>query len=412
MRFLAAVIAGVIIVAPAGTVTAASVGSQASPASARPPAAVPPASPAQSAPSADAQAAPKTIPPPPERTARLRDIASVEGVRSNQLIGYGLVVGLNGTGDRQQTFFPTQTLANMLQRMGVIFNPLTATVKNIAAVFVTSTLPPFAHPGSQVDVTVSSVGDAKSLEGGVLLQTPLYASAGQVYAVAQGALTLGGYTAGGRGNVKQVNQPTVGRIPNGAIVERDSSVDLSQLEQVVFLLHDSSFEVASEAAQAINIDFGHPLARAVDGTRIEIQAGHNTPEGITDLMARIGNLSVRIPAVSKVVVNERTGTIVMGRRASLGSCSILQGSLAIEISTEFQVSQPEPFSRGGQTTVVPQTKVEVTENAAQAIHLQEGATVEDLVRGLQAIGATAHDIIAVLQAIKSAGALQADLEVI
>jgi len=344
--------------------------------------------------------------------ARLRDIASMEGVRANQLIGYGLVVGLNGTGDRQQTFFPLQTLANMLQRMGVIFNAQTATVKNIAAVFVTSTLPPFAHPGAQVDATVSSVGDAKSLEGGVLLQTPLYASTGEVYAVAQGPLTLGGYTAGGRGNVKQVNQPTVGRIPNGAIVERDASVDLSQLRQVAFLLHDSNFEVARDAAQAINEELGHPVARAVDATRIEVETGLNTPEAITGLVARIGSLSVHVPPVSKVVVNERTGTIVMGRNASLGSCSILQGSLAIEISTEYQVSQPEPFSRGGQTVVVPQTKVEATENPAQAIHLQEGATVEDLVRGLQAIGATARDIIAVLQAIKSAGALQADLEVI
>jgi flagellar P-ring protein precursor FlgI len=336
----------------------------------------------------------------------------VEGFRSNLLFGYGLVVGLNGTGDRQQTFFPTQTLANMLQRMGVIFNPLTATVKNIAAVFVTCTLPPFAHPGSEVDVTVSSVGDAKSLEGGVLLQTPLYASTGDVYAVAQGPLTVGGYSAGGRGNVKQVNQPTVGRIPNGGIVERDASVDLSQLKHLVFLLHESNFEVARDAAQAINDDLGHARARAVDGTRIEIDTGETTPESITGLVARLGSLSVRVPPVSKVVVNERTGTIVMGRRASLGSCSILQGSLAIEISTEYQVSQPEPLSRGGQTIVVPQTKVETTENPAQAIHLQEGATVEDLVRGLQAIGATAHDIIAVLQAIKSAGALQAELEVI
>ena len=354
----------------------------------------------------------KTDAAPVVRTVHLRDISSIEGVRDNQLVGYGLVVGLNNTGDRQQTFFPVQTLANMLRRLGVQITPSQVVVKNIASVFVTATLPPFARPGAQVDATVSSAGDAKSLEGGVLLLTPLYAPNGEVYAVAQGPLTLGGYSAGTRANSKTVSQPTVGRIPNGAIVERDASVDLSHLTKVAFLLHDADFKLAQDAAAAINKELGHDAAHAFDGGRVEVDAASGAKDNVAALLARLGEVTVAVPPVSKVIVNERTGTIVLGRDASLGSCSILQGALAIQISTEYRVSQPQPLSKGGQTEVVPETTVQAKENPAQVIHLQQGATVEDLVRGLQAIGATAHDIVAVLQAIKSAGALQAQLEVI
>jgi len=349
---------------------------------------------------------------PQGRIVHLRDITTIEGVRDNPLIGYGLVVGLKRTGDSQQTKFSTQTLANILQRMGLQIPVSAVQIRNVASVFVTATLPPFAQPGAHIDVTVSSIGDANSIEGGVLLLTPLHASNGAVYAEAQGALTIAGYTAGAHGTTTTVNQPTVGLIPNGAIVERDVPVDLSSMKRISLLLRQPDFVVANETAQAITKSLGLGVARAVDASRIEINPTGIAPEGIPGLIAEIGNLTVDVPPVSKVIVNERTGTVVLGRDVSLGACSILQGSLAVDITTKYQVSQPAPFSKSGQTTVTPQTSVQTREQPAQAVRLQEGATVEDLVRGLQAIGATSRDIVAILEAIKAAGALQADLEVI
>lgn len=351
-------------------------------------------------------------PKPELRQVRLRDISTVEGVRDNLLLGYGLVVGLKRTGDSQQTIFSTQTLANILQRMGVQIPVSSVQIRNVAAVFVTATLPPFARPGVRIDVTVSSIGDAKSIEGGLLLLTPLHASNGEVYVEAQGPLTIAGYTAGAHGNVQSVNHPTVGRIPDGGIVERDVSVDLSHLTRVALLLRAPDFEVARNTAMAINKDLGDGVAQAIDGSRIEVNTTGLAKNGIPALLAHIGDLTVTVPMVAKVVVNERTGTVVMGRDVSLGACSILQGSLAVDITTQLEVSQPSPFSKNGQTEVVPETKVQAKEQPAQSLQLKEGATVEDLVKGLQAIGASARDIIAILQAIKAAGALQADLEVI
>jgi len=343
---------------------------------------------------------------------RLRDISSFEGVRDNLLIGYGLVAGLKRTGDSQQTFFSTQTLANILARMGLQIPVSSVQIRNVAAVMVTATLPPFARPGTHVDVTVSSIGDAKSIEGGILLLTPLHASDGQVFAEAQGPLTIAGYTAGTKANSVVVNQPTVGLISNGAIVERDSSVDLSHITTVSLLLNDPDFAVSDDAAIAINKVFGNGVAHAVDGSRVSINPLGIAPDGIPALLAKIEDIAVNIPPVAKVVINERTGTVVLGRDVSLGACSILQGSLAVDITTTYQVSQPAPFSPNGQTATVPQTNVQAQSGPAQEVTLKEGATVEDLVRGLQAIGATSHDIVAILQAIKAAGALQADLEVI
>jgi flagellar P-ring protein FlgI len=345
------------------------------------------------------------------RQVRLRDISTVEGVRDNMLIGYGLVVGLRRTGDSQQTLFSTQTLANILERMGLQIPVASVQVRNVAAVFVTATLPPFARPGTRIDVTISSIGDAKSLEGGLLLLTPLRASDGQTYAAAQGPLVLAGYTAGAHGNSTTVNHPTVGRVPDGGIVERDTSVDLSHLTRVSMLLRDPNFDMARDTAAAINKEFGPGVARALDGSRIEVNASGLMPDGISVFLARVGDLEVGVPSVARVVVNERTGTVVLGSDVSLGACSILQGSLAVSITTVYEVSQPAPFSSGN-TVVVPQTTVAVREPPAQQVRLKQGATVEDLVRGLQAIGATARDIIAILEAIKAAGALQAELEVI
>ena len=343
--------------------------------------------------------------------ALIRDITSVEGVRENPLLGYGMVVGLRGTGDRQQTVFSTQTLGNILQRMGVQIQPGSIKVNNVAAVFVTATLPPFARPGSKLDITVSSVGDAKSLEGGLLLLTPLYAADGKIYAEAQGAVTLGGYSAGGAGNAKQLNHPTVARIPEGGLVERDASVDLRQLGKLSLLLADPNFTTAEDVAGEINRDLQKPVAVAVNSGRVEIDPAVAETPSIPALLARVENLSVVVHRRARIIVNERTGTVVMGRDVRLGAVSILHGNFSIEIATQFAVSQPEPLSKGS-TEIVPQTTVTAQETPAKRIELTEGTRVEELVNGLQRIGATARDVIAILQAIKAAGALEADLEVI
>ena len=340
----------------------------------------------------------------------IRDLMTVEGVRENPLIGYGMVVGLAGTGDRQQTVFSTQTLGNILQKMGITIPVGAVSVKNVAAVFVTASLPPFARPGTQIDVTVSSIGDATSLAGGTLLLTSLHAANGQVYGEAQGALTLGGYSAGKGGNTKQVNHPTVGRVPNGGLVERDVAIDLGSQKQIALMLRDTDFRVSHDVAEAINAEMGRPIASAIDGRRVELQTA-GEPD-VPALLARVMSVKVQTHPRAKVVVNEKTGTIVMGKEVRLSAVSILHGDLSIEIATEYQVSQPAPFSYRGETTVVPQTSVEGKDEPVRKIELTEGAKVEQLVHGLQAIGATARDVVAILEAIKAAGALDADLEVI
>jgi len=347
----------------------------------------------------------------PPRLVQIRDISTLEGVRENSLLGYGAVVGLNSTGDRRQTLFTTQTIANILQKMGLQVSPTAIRVNNVAAVFVTATLPPFARPGTKIDVTVSSTGDAKTLEGGYLLLTPLYGPDGQVYATGQGPVVLGGYSGGTRASSVQINHPTVGRVPAGGMVERDTSVDLTKLGKLSWLLRDADFTTAVEVAAAINRHFGREMARAVDGRRIEILHPELVPGTIPALVTQIENLSLTVHPRAKVVVNERTGTVVMGKNVSLGACSILHGNLAIEINTEYQVSQPQPFAKG-ETVVVPQTTVRAQESPAKRVELREGATVDDLINGLQNIGATARDIMAILEALKAAGALQAELEVI
>ena len=345
------------------------------------------------------------------RKTLIRDIATVEGVRDNPLVGYGIVVGLKGTGDSRQTIFTVQTLANALQRLGVQIPPGSARVNNVAAVFVTASLPPFSRPGMQLDGTVSSVGDAKSLEGGLLLLTALSAADGQVYAAAQGPLTIGGYTAGNAGNGRQVNHPTVGRVVGGGLVERGAALDLRTLPKISLLLREPGFATASDLAASINLDLGRNVASAIDSRRIELDVGAAKLGNLAELLARVESLGVSIHRHAKVVVNERTGTIVMGKDVRLGAVSILHGNLSIQIATEFAVSQPEPLS-GGKTAIVPQQNVRAEDAPAKRVELGEGASVEQLVTGLQAMGATARDVIAILQAMKSAGALDADLEVI
>jgi len=340
----------------------------------------------------------------------IRDIATIGGVRDNSLIGYGLVVGLKGTGDRQQTYFTVQTLASILARMGVQIPTASVRVNNVAAVFVTANLPPFARPGMHVDVVVSSSGDARSLEGGLLLLTPLYAADGQVFAAAQGPLVVGGYSAGTATNSKQLNHPTVGRIPGGALVERDSSLDLRDLSHLSILLNDANFSTAEEVARVINRECSF-VTNVVDGRRIDIEATSANPASIPAILARIENLEVEIHRRAKVVVNERTGTVVLGKDVHLGAVSILHGNFSIEVTTDFAVSQPNSIS-SGQTITIPQTKVNPSESAARNVELSEGASVEQLVTHLQAIGASARDVVSILQAIKAAGALEAELEVI
>jgi flagellar P-ring protein precursor FlgI len=342
---------------------------------------------------------------------KIRDLTSVEGVRENPLIGYGMVVGLTQTGDSQQTVFTTQTLANIMQRMGAQIPPATAVVKNVAAVFVTASLPAFARPGTQLDVTVSSIGDAKSLEGGQLLLTPLYGADGQVYAAAQGPLTVGGFAAGRTGASKQMNHPTTGRIPAGGRVERSVAFDFNRLAPVSLLLREPDFSTAGEISDAINREFGRAVANARDGGRVEVDASATGVANLTAVLARIENLAVTVQRRARVVVNERTGTIVMGKDVRLGAVSILHGGFSVQISTEYSVSQPAPLS-SGKTEVIGQTEVKAKDSPTKRLEIGEGASIDELVGGLQSIGATARDVISILQAIKAAGALDADLEVI
>ncbi len=345
------------------------------------------------------------------RPMHIRDIAEIQGVRENQLLGYGLVVGLQGTGDRQQTYFTVQTLANTLQRLGVQIPAGSAVVKNVAAVMVTAQLPAFAEPGMKLDITVSSVGDAKSLEGGVLLLTALRGADGQVYAAAQGPLTTGGYSENVNGNLRAVNYPTVGRVPDGGIIERALGIDLRGLRTVSFLLRNSDFTAARDVAEAINKEFGATVADALDSRRIEVDVQRAGMPSVPQLISRVQALSVQVHAPAHVVINERTGTIVLGGDVTLSSVSILHGGLQIQVDTVFTTSQPAPFSNGT-TTTVPNTQVNVEDKQARSIHLANGADVDELVKGLHVIGATAHDIVAILQAIKAAGGLEAQLEVI
>jgi len=345
-------------------------------------------------------------------STRIKNIAQFLGVRENQLIGYGLVVGLNRTGDKtQQNLFTKQALQNLLERMGLTVRAQDLRPENLATVLVTANLPPFARPGSKIDVTVSSIGDARSLQGGVLILTTLKGIDGQIYAVAQGPITTGGFLAGNNAaNSVQVNHPTVGRIPNGATVEREVPFSLDQQQNLTLVLNEADFTTVSRAAQAINKTFEQPIARALDGRTIVIDLPETQRARLIEFMAMVENVEVASDTRARVVINERTGTIILGKEVKIASVAITQGNLSIRIGTQFFVSQPAPFSRQGETRVVPDQIVTATESEANSVVLPEGATIEQVVRGLNAVGLTARDIMNILQAIKSAGALQAELE--
>jgi flagellar P-ring protein FlgI len=344
------------------------------------------------------------------RQARVKDISSIEGIRDNQLVGYGIVVGLQGTGDSQQTTFPIQTLAATLLRMGVSVPASSIRVQNLAAVFVSATLPPFARSGTKLDITVSSAGDARSLEGGLLLMTPLYGADGKIYAQAQGSLVVGGYSVTANGNVKQFNHPNTARVPFGAMVERGVPLELEGKDQFSLLLNDADFRSAEAMALAINQVLGRQAAHVMDSRRVDLSVASG--EEIPALLARVESIEVPVFPRAKVVVNERTGTVVIGGTVVLQPVSILHGGLAVNVVSEFQVSQPSAFSSGGTTQVVQQTRIEAQDKPVNRIELKQGATVDDLVRSLQTIGASARDVISILQAMKSAGALEAEIEVL
>ena len=343
-------------------------------------------------------------------SVRVKDLADIEGVRSNQLIGYGLVVGLNRTGDRvQQNLYARQTLQNLLERMGISADG-GLKPENIATVLVTANLPPFIRQGSRIDVTVSSIADARSLQGGTLIITPLKAVDGQTYAVAQGSVSIGGISAGGEGNSVEINHPTVGRVPNGATVEKVVPTEVAANNQLTLVLRNDDFSTAAKLNQVINARFGAGTAKALDGRNVDVFLPAGFIDNRVGFIAELENLRLTPEKIAKIIINERTGTIIMGREVRLAAVAISQGGVTIRIGTEYEVSQPGILSKTGDTQVVPKTSVEVKEKPTESVVLPDGATVDEVVRGLRAMGVSARDIISILQAIKSAGAMNAELE--
>ncbi len=350
---------------------------------------------------------------PAAHAQRIKDLASIQGVRQNQLIGYGLVVGLDGSGDQTtQTPFTVQSVVSMLQQMGVSLPPgINMQLKNVAAVMVTTSLPPFAQPGQLLDITVSSMGNAKSLRGGTLLMTPLKGADGQIYAIAQGNVLVGGVGATAGDNKIVVNHLSVGRISGGATVERAVPTSLGQGDSIALELHDNDFSTAARVVAAINSQFGEGTAAAQDGRVIRVRA----PQSSDARVAFLGMLE-SIPVTpaqgnAKVILNARTGSVVMNQAVVLDACAVSHGNLSVVIQSEPVVSQPAPFSRG-ETVVGQRSQIEINKEQGQVVLLQAGTSLAEVVRALNAIGATPQDLLAILQAMKAAGALRAELEII
>jgi len=349
----------------------------------------------------------------PARTeARLKDIIRLQGVTPAPLVGYGLVVGLNKSGDKRQTIFSTQSLANMLARLGVVVPADQVKVENIAAVFVTAELSPYQRVGARLDVVASSIGDARSLQGGTLLPTSLRGPSGEITALAQGPLSIGGFGGGGGGGTSvQVNHLTVGRIPDGAIVQAAPAVVAPATDVLTFVLTQPDFVTASRVARAINTSLGSGAAHATDPGSVTLQVPAQFRTTVPELVALIEGLAVETDVVARVVINERTGTVVVGGNVQLGPAAVAHGNLSVRITTRFDVSQPAPFS-AGETRVVPNQQVDVREGTAKLVSLPEGATLDAVASALNALGATPRDIIAILQALKAAGALHAEIVIL
>jgi flagellar P-ring protein precursor FlgI len=344
----------------------------------------------------------------PAHAARLKDLADVEGVRGNQLFGFGVVVGLNGTGDGNGAQFTTKSVSNMLEKLGIRLDPKDIKVKNIAAVMVTAELPAFVRPGTKIDVTLSSLGDAKSLQGGNLLFTTLKGADGNVYAVAQGAVSVGGFAVEGGGDSAQKNHPTVGLIAQGATVERALAFDLFQSKRVRIVLRDPDFTTITRVVAGINQSLGRPLATALDAASVEIPLVGDLARDPIGLVAKLEMVSVEQDLGARVVVNERTGTIIMGEAVTISRVALAHGNLNISIRSETQVSQPNALGEG-QTQTVTNTDVNVAEEDRRLGIIGGQVTLGEVVGALNALGATPRDLISIFQALKRAGALQAEL---
>lgn len=348
------------------------------------------------------------------QAVRIKDMATIQGIRENMLIGYGLVIGLNGTGDKTGTTFTVQSLTSMLNKMGITVDPGSVKVKNVAAVMITADLPAFIRSGSRIDVVVSSVGDAKSLQGGTLLLTPMKGVDQKVYAVAQGPVSIGGFIGGGEGDSVQKNHPTVGRIGGGALVEREVEQPFNNNETVTVLLRHQDFTTALRVSHMINQTLGSAeVATAIDSGTIRVQVLPRYKGRLVELMATIERLDVRVDFPARVVVNERTGTIVMGEKVRISDVAVSHGNLTIRVRTDFQVSQPSSFGpESSETVVVPRREASITEEEAKITVLRAGTSIGQVVQGLNAIGVTPRDLIAILLAIKAAGALQAEFKIL
>ena len=352
--------------------------------------------------------------PMPSSATRIKEVASVQGVRGNPLVGYGLVVGLDGTGDQTTSApFTAQSLQAMLQQMGVTVPPGTnMQLKNVAAVMVTATLPAFAQPGQTIDIAVSSIGNAKSLRGGTLIATPLKGADGQIYALAQGNLVVGGAGASAGGSKVQINHLLAGRVPEGATVERSVPTPLAQGESIQLDLNASDFGTARAVAEAINTKKGEGTASALDGRVVRVRMPPG-PEARVAFLADIENLSIEREApAAKVVINARTGSIVMNQAVTISACAVAHGNLSVTIASTPVVSQPNPLSGGGQTVAAEKADITIAQQAGSIVAMPAGAKLADVVKALNALGATPQDLLAILQAMKSAGALHAELEVI
>jgi flagellar P-ring protein precursor FlgI len=345
---------------------------------------------------------------------RIKDIVDIKGVRQNQLVGYGLVVGLEGTGDSDDSLFTIQSLASLLEKMGVtVQTDDIDDVENVAAVMVTADLPPFASLGSRFDVLVSSIGDAENLQGGTLLFTPLKGADGKVYAIAQGPVSTGGFAVSGNsGDQIQKNFPTVGRVVGGALVEKEIHSDFNQKNSLTLSLHQPDFTTASRVAEAINRAFYSQLAQTENAGSIRVSVPENYMGKTVQFVTLIESLGVTPDMVSKVVVNERTGTVIMGENVRITTIAIAHGNLSIQIDESQNVSQPLPFSRGGQTVVTPESELMVSEGKNPIFLVESGVSIGEVVKALNALGVSPRDLIAIFQALKAAGALQAELEII
>ena len=366
-------------------------------------------------------------------SARIKDIASFKGIRTNQLFGYGRVIGLDGSGEKGGTSFTIQGLVNMLKQMGVHVSVKDVKVRNVAAAVVSATLPPFARIGQKIDVTVSSIGDSKSLLGGTLLLTPLEGVDGKIYALAQGPLSIGGFSVGGAaGGGVTKNHPTVGRISGGATVEREIPLSLNSKRELTIILNNPDFITATRVANAINSRFGQDFAKLIDSGSLRIRIPYYFQDRVVNLLAKLEDLEVIPDSVAKVIVSEKTGTVVIGENVSILTVAVAHGNLSIQMKETRKVSQALPFAPsppaggstptemeggvvvapGGATVVTPESEVTVKEESDKLLLVPQGGTIGELVRALNAIGVTPRDLITILQAMKAAGALQAELEII